>query len=110
MIDLAKKKCQACSGFSEALDKASAEKLLAEIPGWTTDGKWIRREFQFKNFSQVMFFVNAVAFIAYQEGHHPDVEFGYNYVHLRYTTHELKGLSENDFICAAKVNQLISDS
>jgi 4a-hydroxytetrahydrobiopterin dehydratase len=83
--------------------------MLQEIPGWDlgADKKSIVRKFSFKGFYPTMSFVNAVAYLAQQEGHHPDLFVGYNYCTINFTTHAIDGLSENDFICAAKINQLL---
>lgn len=91
-----------------ALPRAAATALLAEIPGWTlndTAGE-ISREFRFRNYHETIAFVNALAWIAHREDHHPDLEVGYNRCRVRFSTHSVKGLSENDFICAAKINAL----
>ena len=83
--------------------------LLAKLEdGWqlAADSKSIRRELAFKDFYRTMSFVNAVAHVANIEDHHPDLEVGYNYCRIRFTTHAIKGLSENDFICAAKIDQI----
>ena len=78
------------------------------MPQWTLadDRHAISREFRFPDFHRCMAFVNAVAWIAHQEDHHPDMEVGYNRCQLRYSTHDVGGLSRNDFICAAKVDRL----
>jgi 4a-hydroxytetrahydrobiopterin dehydratase len=101
--------CKPCEGGVAPLTPEAAQRELAKISGWTlsSDGKFIRRHFSFTNFTRVMPFVNAVAYIAEREGHHPDVTFGYNYCDVSYTTHAIDGLSDNDFICAAKVNRLL---
>ncbi len=86
-----------------------ARRALAELdPAWRLDAatRQIAREFRFKDFYRVMSFVNAVAHIANLEDHHPDLEIGYDYCRIRYTTHSIKGLSVNDFICAAKIDRL----
>ena len=70
------------------------------------DAASIQREFRFKDFFRTMSFVNAVAHVANIEDHHPDLEVGYNYCRVRFTTHAIGGLSENDLICAAKIDQL----
>ena len=70
------------------------------------DAQSIQREFRFRDFLRTMSFVNALAHIANIEDHHPDLELGYNYCRVRFTTHAIQGLSENDFICAAKIDQL----
>ena len=86
------------------------KKLQVQIPAWAVnaDGTEIQRHFSFKNFYLTMGFVNAVAWMAHQENHHPDLAVGYNYCVVKYSTHAIKGLSENDFICAAKVDGLAS--
>jgi 4a-hydroxytetrahydrobiopterin dehydratase len=86
------------------------EALLAQIPHWRLagDGQGLTREFRFKNYYHVMAFVNAVAWIANKEAHHPDLEVSYGRVLVRYTTHDLGGLSRNDFVCAAKVDALLA--
>lgn len=110
MTKLYEQKCQACEGFGSAMDPESAQKHLKEIPGWTLheSGKSIFKKYSFKSFYPTMGFVNAIAFIAQAEGHHPDLEVGYNYCNISFTTHALGGLSINDFICAAKINKLLS--
>lgn len=85
------------------------ESLLKAVPEWSlTDGNILRREFKFKNFYHVMSFVNAVAWIANKEGHHPDMEVGYSRVLVQFTTHDADGITRNDFICAAKVDSLLT--
>jgi 4a-hydroxytetrahydrobiopterin dehydratase len=109
MSALPEKKCQVCEGGMPPLTNAQAEKLLEEIPFWerSKDNKFLMRSFSFKGFYQVMGFINALAYVVQKEGHHPDVEFGYNYCRVKFTTHAINGLSENDFICAAKINRLV---
>ncbi len=86
------------------------EKLALLDDGWTVDeaGLNLNREFKFKGFAKTMYFVNAIAYLADKEGHHPDVTFGWGYCNVQFTTHAIGGLSENDFICAAKIDQLVS--
>ena len=108
---LAERKCRPCEGGIPPLARADAEKLLAGLDqGWKlgNDAHSIRREFGFKNFYRTMSFVNAVAHLANIEDHHPDLEVGYNYCRIVFTTHAVKGLSENDFICAAKIDRIPS--
>jgi 4a-hydroxytetrahydrobiopterin dehydratase len=83
--------------------------MLKEVPGWELNetGTEISRTFSFKNFHQTMAFVNALAWIAHREDHHPELEVGYKRCRVRYSTHAIGGLSENDFICAAKVAALV---
>jgi 4a-hydroxytetrahydrobiopterin dehydratase len=109
MTDLASRKCQSCAGGADRLGASRARELVGELRGWTLDdaARQISRTFEFKDFHQVMAFVNAVAWIAHREDHHPDLEVGFNRVGLRYTTHDAGGLTENDFICAAKVDRLL---
>ncbi|SRR3989339_97872 len=108
--ELIAKHCQPCEGGISPLKKNEAEKLLDKIPGWSLseEGKTISRRFEFKGFYKTMSFVNAVAWIANQEGHHPEMKISYSVCEISYTTHAIGGLSENDFICAAKVNELIT--
>jgi 4a-hydroxytetrahydrobiopterin dehydratase len=109
MSELGTKRCQPCEGGMKPIGADEARRLLAQLDGsWrlTEDGRSIRREFRFVDFHRTMSFVNALAHIANVEDHHPDLELGYNYCRVRYTTHAAGGLSENDFICAAKIDAL----
>ena len=109
MTDLCDKKCIPCEGGDVTpFDSAQAKELLAKIHGWELDekGREIRRNFSFKNFYHTMAFVNAIAWIANRENHHPDLEVSYQHCLVRFSTHAINGLSENDFICAAKINAL----
>jgi 4a-hydroxytetrahydrobiopterin dehydratase len=101
-------RCVACEGGIPPLSKEEAKKFLNEVKDWRMDEShaWITRRFSFKNFYHTMAFVNAVAWIANQENHHPDLEVGYNYCVIKYQTHAVSGLTKNDFICAAKINLL----
>jgi 4a-hydroxytetrahydrobiopterin dehydratase len=106
---LAEKKCKPCEGGIEPLARRPAEELLTRLDrGWklSADAHSIRREFAFRDFYRTMSFVNAVAHVANIEDHHPDLEVGYNYCRIVFTTHAVKGLSENDFICAAKIDRI----
>jgi 4a-hydroxytetrahydrobiopterin dehydratase len=109
MTELSEKKCVPCEGGIAPLTRSEAEKLLKKLQlHWqlTDDTAALRREFRFENFYRTMSFVNALAHIANVEDHHPDLEAGYNYCRVRYSTHAIKGLSENDFICAAKIDRI----
>ena len=109
MSELATRKCKPCEGGIAPLTGAAAGRFLAQVTSaWTLtkDGRAIRREFRFRDFYRTMSFVNALAHIANIEDHHPDLEAGYNYCHVIFTTHSIGGLSENDFVCAAKVDQI----
>jgi 4a-hydroxytetrahydrobiopterin dehydratase len=106
---LTERRCSACAAGTPPRADAEVKRLLAELdPGWSVaqDGKSIRRAFRFDDFYRTMAFVNAVAWIANAEDHHPDLEVGYNYCRVRYSTHSVSGLSTNDFICAAKIDVL----
>lgn len=107
---LIEKRCIPCEGGVAALDKETANKLLSQLTDWTCneDASLITRKYAFNNFSRTMQFVNAVAWVANREGHHPDMEVGYNYCTIHFTTHAANGLTENDFICAAKVDNLFN--
>ncbi len=106
---LTDKKCEPCHGGVPPLTQQQINDFLAQTPEWllSDDKKSIYCHLKFKNFSKVMGFVNVIAWVAQQEGHHPDVKFGYDYCDIVFTTHAIDGLSENDFICAAKINQLL---
>jgi 4a-hydroxytetrahydrobiopterin dehydratase len=82
------------------------EQLLAQLKGWQFSGGVITKTYDFKNYYQTMAFVNAVAWLAHREDHHPDMTAGYNRCRVDYSTHAVGGLSENDFICAAKIDAL----
>jgi 4a-hydroxytetrahydrobiopterin dehydratase len=107
VTDLASRKCKPCEGGIPPLTASEAQRLLAQVSGgWELrgDAHAIRREFRFRDFYRTMSFVNALAHIANIEDHHPDLEVGYNYCRVSFTTHAIRGLSENDFVCAAKVD------
>jgi 4a-hydroxytetrahydrobiopterin dehydratase len=109
MDSLSEKHCIPCEGGVPAMDaKASAAALAGLAKGWTLieDGKALKREFKFVDFFRTMSFVNALAHVANVEDHHPDLEVGYDHCRVRYSTHAIGGLSENDFICAAKIDKL----
>ena len=108
MTALADRKCKACEGGVAPLTRDEGEKLRSELTSdWVVNmesGGVLRRAFAFRDFYRTMSFVNALAHIANIEDHHPDLEVGYNYCRVRYSTHSIGGLSENDFICAAKID------
>jgi len=104
---LAARRCRPCEGGTPPLTPAEAARLLTQVSGeWALvdEAHAIRREFRFRDFYRTMSFVNAVAHIANIEDHHPDLEVGYNRCRVTYTTHAVRGLSDNDFVCAAKVD------
>ncbi len=108
--ELQQQRCQSCEGIGAPLNREQIENLMPQV-----DKKWevnadntaISRTFAFKDFYETMAFVNAVAWIANKENHHPDLSLGYNYCVVNFMTHALKGLSLNDFICAAKLDRLL---
>ena len=108
MSELHTIRCVACEGGIPPLSQDEVKQLLSEISPWevSQDGKFITRRYTFKGFYKTMAFVNAIAWIANQENHHPDLEVGYNYCVVKYMTHAANGLTKNDFICAAKINRL----
>jgi 4a-hydroxytetrahydrobiopterin dehydratase len=109
MSELSEKKCKPCEGGIDPLTRDQAQALMQQLHAdWrlSDDAKSLHREWKFRNFFHTMSFVNAVAHIANAEDHHPDLEVGYGVCKMKYTTHAIGGLSENDFICAAKVDAL----
>ncbi|WP_455204592.1 4a-hydroxytetrahydrobiopterin dehydratase [Kaarinaea lacus] len=110
MSDLAQKSCSPCKTDDHPLSTDAAAALLKQLPQWELrqDDQTITRVFRFKNYYQTMAFVNAVAWIAHQQDHHPDMYVSYNRCEVCYTTHAVTGLSENDFICAAKIDAILS--
>lgn len=107
MSELLKKSCRARAGAKDKLSEARIAALLGDVPGWERAGGEIAKTFKFKNYYETMAFVNATAWVSHHEDHHPDLEVGYNKCRVRYSTHSVGGLSENDFICAAKIEALL---
>lgn len=109
MSELATRHCKPCEGGTPALTRQEVQKLLGEVKGWSVDAddKVLSQTFQFKNYYETMAFVNAVAWIAHRQDHHPDMEVSYKTCVVRYMTHAIGGLSDNDFICAARVDALL---
>ena len=108
-MDLSQKKCIACEDKSiKPFSKKKGKEFLAEVPGWelNKDAKKISKEFSFRDFIRAIRFVDSVARIAETEGHHPDIHISYNKVVFDLWTHAIDGLSENDFIVAAKIDKL----
>lgn len=109
MSELAERRCKPCEGGMAPYSREQAEDLMKQLSSdWnlSKEGPYLRRKLKFKDFYRTMSFVNALAHIANIEDHHPDLEVGYNYCRVQYTTHAIQGLSENDFICAAKIDAL----
>ena len=104
--DLTTRKCKPCEGGVPPLKPEEVAALLKQLKGWTLEGGAIYRTYEFKDYHQTMVFVNATAWISNREDHHPDLTVGYNRCRVAYITHAINGLSENDFICAAKIDAL----
>ncbi len=107
VCDLAKGRCKPCEGGVPPLSNDEAAKLLATLDGWQRAGDVISKTYKFKNYYETMAFVNATAWISHREDHHPDLAVGWGQCTVSYTTHAIGGLSENDFICAAKIDALL---
>jgi 4a-hydroxytetrahydrobiopterin dehydratase len=103
-MKLAEEKCVPCEVGGTPMPIKEAQALAREVPAWVLKEKAIEREFRFKNFREGMAFVNNVAEIAEEEGHHPDIFISYNRVRMTLMTHKIGGLSRNDFILAAKID------
>jgi 4a-hydroxytetrahydrobiopterin dehydratase len=109
MTTLENQHCLSCEGLGSALNPEAIQNRLKQLTaGWqiSPDNKTIVHDFKFKNYYHVIAFVNALAWIVHHENHHPDLEVGYNHCLVRYSTHALDGLTENDFICAAKTDAI----
>ena len=106
MNELARKKCVPCEGGVAPLTAEQVRPLLKGLDGWALDGGMIAKTYRFKNYFETMAFVNAAAWVSHREDHHPDMAVGYNQCRVSYVTHAIDGLSENDFICAAKLDAL----
>lgn len=108
MTDFSQKHCVPCEGGVPKLVKAQADAFLKDVPGWSLseDSTKIVKKWKLKNFKEAIAFVNRVAEIANAEDHHPDIIINYNRVTLTLWTHAIGGLSENDFIVAAKIEAL----
>lgn len=110
--DLRQLDCKPRKGAGDALSQADAQAHLAVLPGWKAgdEGKHIFKEFKFKDYYHTMAFVNALAWIAHAQDHHPDLEVGYASCLVTYSTHDVGGLSLNDFISAAKAESLLGNA
>ena len=106
MNELAAKKCKPCEGGVPPLGAAEARAILARLDGWAIEDGRLVKVYHFRNYHETMAFVNALAWISHREDHHPDLQVGYDRCRVTYLTHALGGLSENDFICAAKCDAL----
>ena len=113
MNDLLEKKCVPCEGGVKAFDISEIHKYQKKVDGWdiiknNSNIYFLEKKYNFKNFLKSQNFVNEVGKISEAEGHHPDILFGWGYAKISITTHAIKGLSENDFILAAKIDQIIN--
>ena len=106
MNPLAKKKCKPCEGGVKPFSADEAKKLLKDLNGWGLESGKLVKTYPFQNYYETLAFVNALAWISHREDHHPDLGVHYNKCRVEYSTHAIGGLSENDFICAAKCEAL----
>jgi 4a-hydroxytetrahydrobiopterin dehydratase len=107
MNDLAKKHCKPCEGGTKPFTAEESKHLLKSLKGWGVENGRLAKTFNFQNYYETMAFVNALAWISHREDHHPDLGVHYNKCRVEYWTHAIGGLSENDFICAAKADALL---
>ena len=113
MSDLLKKKCIPCEGGILPFDIGEIHKYQKKVDGWNiSENKkkiyFLKKKFNFKNFINSQNFINKIGVISEEEGHHPDISFGWGYAKIIIATHAIKGLSENDFILAAKIDQIFN--
>ena len=106
MNELARKKCVPCEGGVDPLGPQQVAPLLKGLAGWSLEGGMITRTYKFRNYFETMAFVNSAAWISHREDHHPDLVVKWGECKVSYVTHAINGLSENDFICAAKLDAL----
>ncbi|MCB1739791.1 MAG: 4a-hydroxytetrahydrobiopterin dehydratase [Gammaproteobacteria bacterium] len=105
---LSEKRCVPCEGGVPRLDRATAGEMIKQVPGWSLndDVTRVNRTFSFKSFAQAQRFANAVAELAEAQFHHPEITFGWGFCTVMFQTRKIRGLHENDFIMAAKLNDL----
>jgi 4a-hydroxytetrahydrobiopterin dehydratase len=107
MSELATERCEVCAPGTPPMPEEEAAALASEVPGWTRDGnRLLRREFSFPDFREAFGFVARAALIAEAEGHHPEIELGWGRAAFELTTHAASGLTRNDFVLAAKIDEL----
>lgn len=106
---LGERSCEPCEGGIDPLAASRVARLLPQVPGWSVseDGTTLTRRFEFRHFSRNLAFINALAWLANRQGHHPDFTASAYHCTVNFTTHAIGGLSENDFICAARLNALV---
>jgi 4a-hydroxytetrahydrobiopterin dehydratase len=105
--ELVKRRCAACRPGTPALAEGVVRETLRQMPGWALIHGEVVKTFEFANYHETIAFVNAAAWVSHREDHHPDLEVGYKRCRVRYSTHSIGGISENDLICAAKVEGLV---
>lgn len=110
--DLGSRHCTPLKGAGHRLDADQVRQSLAVLPGWEAVGEVdaLRKVFRFADYYRTIAFVNALAWMAHREDHHPDLEVGYNRCVVNYSTHDVGGVSENDLICAARAERLAADA
>lgn len=108
MSDLATRTCIPCTGAMSPIEADTAKKAVAALPGWTltNDARAVTRRWEFKGFAQAVQMANLAAWLGENQAHHPDVRFGWGYCEVTFTTHAAHGLTENDLICAARLNAI----
>ncbi len=105
--NLSAQQCLPCTAATTPLNQEQISTLMKQLDGWVQHDHVIDKTFEFNNYPQAISFVNAVAWVSNQEDHHPELTVSYNKCKVAYSTHAINGLSENDFICAAKVDALV---
>ncbi len=109
MSQLSKKNCVPCQGGVPPLEPEKSAELLTQLNGWEIiEGHHLRKSYSFSNFVSALTWVNSIAELAEQENHHPDLELGWGYVHISLWTHKIDGLTESDFVLAAKIDAIES--
>ncbi|OGT04400.1 MAG: 4a-hydroxytetrahydrobiopterin dehydratase [Gallionellales bacterium RBG_16_57_15] len=109
MNNLDHKRCKPCETGMPPLAQPVIDSLLQQLEGWQQYDRLISKTYHFKDYYQTIAFVNAIAWMSHREDHHPELTVTYSSCHVEYSTHAIHGLSENDFICAAKVNALLKN-
>ena len=107
-LNLLNQSCQHYTKEDPQLSNSEIKALLNQVSGWqqATDRPLIYKDFKFKNYYQTIAFINAVAWVVHQQDHHPEISISYNNCHIEFSTHSVNGISLNDFICAAKIDQI----
>ncbi|MDP0927948.1 4a-hydroxytetrahydrobiopterin dehydratase [Paracoccus onubensis] len=108
--DWANRSCEPCRGGVSPMARDEIRQELADLTGWTLseDGTTISRRFEFKGFAKAVEMANLAAWLGNKQGHHPDISFGWGYCEVAFTTHDSGGVTENDLICAARLNALVA--